>query len=162
MKKVLLAACIAFMPAFIHAQDNVPDISLKTVSGESINLRTLADTATVPIVISFWATWCAPCMKELDNINEVYEEWQNETGVRLYAVSIDDSRSKNRVPAVVSGKGWDYTVLYDDNQDLKRAFNIVNPPHAILIYKGKVIFQHNGYKPGDEDDLYEKIKSLHS
>ncbi|HLV70429.1 MAG TPA: redoxin domain-containing protein [Xanthomarina sp.] len=99
-------------------------------------------------------------MKELKAIKEVYGEWQKELGVELVAVSIDDSRTRNRVKPQVNGAGWDYTILLDENHELKRAMNVANIPYTIIMYKGKVMFKHSNYTPGIENKIYEELKSL--
>lgn len=111
-------------------------------------------------IISLWATWCVPCLKELDAINDVYVDWQDETNVELIAVSIDDSRTVKRVKSMINGKDWDYTVLLDINNDLKRALNAASIPLTILVKDNKIVYEHSGYSPGAELELYEKIKEL--
>ena len=142
--------------SFIKAQE-LPNISLKNTQDKSISIQELANSDTVK-VFSFWATWCVPCINELDAISEVYEEWQEETNVEIIAISTDDSRTKKRVIPMVNGKGWEYQILLDDNQDLKRALNITVLPYLIVVKNGIIVYQHTGYTPGSEDDLYEVIK----
>ena len=113
-----------------------------------------------PMVLDFWATWCGPCIKELKAIHEVYAKWQREFGVELVAVSIDDAKTKNRVKPQVNGSGWKYTILLDENHDLKRALNVTNVPYTLIMYKGKVMFKHSNYTPGIETKIYEELKSL--
>lgn len=138
----------------------VPSVNVKNLQGKSINTSTFKNDGK-PIVISFWATWCSPCKKELNNIAEVYEDWQDETGVKLIAISIDDARNKHKVKPYVDSKGWEYEVYIDANQDLKRAMNVNNVPYTFLIDgNGKIVYEHNNYVPGDEDELYKKIKML--
>ncbi len=147
-----------------HEQDEsnlkgLPSIELKDLNGKTVNISSLGLSG--PIVISFWATWCSPCKKELNTINEVYQDWQDETDVTLVAVSIDDSKTKNNVPLYVNGKGWEYIVLLDPNGDLKRAMGVNNVPHTFLVNKnGKIVYSHNNYAPGDEELLYEEIKNV--
>ena len=137
----------------------LPSIELKDLNGKTVNISSLGLNG--PIVISFWATWCSPCKKELNTINEIYQDWQDETGVTLVAVSIDDSKTKNNVPVYVNGKGWEYIVLLDPNGDLKRAMGVNNVPHTFLVNtNGKIVYSHNNYAPGDEDLLYEEILNL--
>jgi thiol-disulfide isomerase/thioredoxin len=129
------------------------------MKGNSVNTSKLGFTG--PVVISFWATWCAPCKKELNAINDVYEKWQEETGVNLVAVSIDDEKTKSQVPVYVNGKSWDFLVLMDPNGDFKRAMGVNNVPHTFLVdQSGNIVYSHNNYAPGDEEKLYVEIMKL--
>ncbi len=114
-----------------------------------------------PMVISFWATWCKPCIQELNAINDLYVDWQDETGVKVIAVSIDDTRNVPKVAPLVNGKGWEYEVYVDANSDLRRALNVQTIPHTFLLDKdGNIVWQHNGYTPGEEEDLYTLIEKV--
>lgn len=155
MKNVLLFICLLTF-TFLNAQE-LPNITLKDTEGKSVSIKELSNSDNIK-VFSFWATWCVPCINELDAINEVYEDWQDETNVEIIAVSTDDSRTKKRVIPMVNGKGWEYQILIDDNQELKRALNITILPYVIVVKNGKIVYQHSGYTPGGEDDLYEVIK----
>lgn len=138
----------------------VPSAIVQTIEGKKVDTKTFSNDG-IPYIINFWATWCAPCKRELNNISDVYEDWQEETGVKLIAISIDDSRSTSRVAPYVNGQEWDYEVYIDANADFKRAMNVNNPPQTFLIDgNGKVVWQHVGYAPGDEEVLYEEVKKL--
>lgn len=137
----------------------LPSVQLKDMNGKSINTANLGFNG--PVVISFWATWCAPCKRELNTIHELYTDWQEETGVNLVAVSIDDQKTMNSVPVYVNGKGWEYLVLMDPNGDFKRAMGVNNVPHTFLIdTAGNIVFSHNNYAPGDEEELLKEIKKI--
>ena len=144
----------------IYAQNDrkLPDIELRDITGKNISsLSVLNDSGLT--IIDFWATWCKPCIQELDNIHEVYATWQKETGVKFVAVSIDDARNIAKVLPIANSRGWKYQILIDYNGDFKRALNVNTIPHTFLINKkGEIIWQHNSYVPGDEDELYELIK----
>lgn len=151
---------------FLFAQEGkgllekiVPAVDLKDINGKTVNTGAFVNDG--PIIISFWATWCSPCKKELNAIHDEYIDWVEETGVKLIAVSIDDERTKNRVVPYVDGQGWDYEVLLDPNSEFRRAMGVNNVPHTFVVdAKGKIVYSHNNYSPGDEIDLYEFVLSL--
>ena len=155
MKKLLLIFSASILYLNLNAQ--LPNIKLKDVTGNSINLSEISNNGN-PIIISFWATWCKPCKAELNAIAEVFEDWVEETGVKLIAISIDDARSSSRVEPYVNAMGWEYTVLMDPNGDMKRAMNVNNVPHTFLLNGDKkIVWDHNNYSPGDEDELYDEL-----
>ena len=138
----------------------LPNIDVKTLNGKKFNITELHNNGS-PIVISFWATWCKPCKKELNNIAEVYEDWQDETNVKIVAISIDDSRSMSKVAPYVNASDWDYEVYLDANSDLKRAMGVSTVPHTFLLNgKNEIVWQHKGYIDGDEIELLKEIKKI--
>lgn len=162
MKRLALLFVMVLAMAGLHAQSktDLPNVTIKDLNGKNVNIAKLSNDGN-PIVITFWATWCKPCIKEHEALNDVYEDWRDETGVKIYSVSIDDSRSSARVKPFVEGKGWEFETLLDVNSDLKRAMNVSNPPHTFLIDgKGKIVYQHSGYVDGSENELYKEIKKI--
>ena len=138
----------------------LPDVTVKTLEGKTVNMQDFGSTGKIT-VISFWATWCAPCKKELDAIADVYADWQDDYNMELVAVSIDTRRAAATIPALVSSKGWEYTVLSGKPTDLQTAFNFQTIPQTFLVnQKGEIVYHHNGYVPGDEYELEDKIKAL--
>ncbi len=161
MKKRFFIALFLFLATpLAYAQKTLPDIDLKTTAKEVIKASKLSNDGN-PIIISFWATWCKPCMQELNTIAEEYEEWQKETGVKLIAISTDDARSADRVATIAKAKGWKYEVYIDDNQDLMRAWQVVNIPHTFILNgKGEVVYEHISYKNGDEEEYLNILREL--
>ncbi len=138
----------------------MPNIELNAISGESVNLSTDFNEVDKLYVFSFWATWCAPCINELEAMHKKYATWKESLNVEIIAVSIDDSRTQKRVKPFLNGKGWTYNVLLDSNQELKRALSIVNVPYTIVVKNSKIVFVSNGYSQGAEEELYIKLKEL--
>jgi len=157
MKK--LALFLLFFGNIVYSQQDFPSVDLKTLESETINTSSFNEENKL-YVFSFWATWCAPCIQELEAIDEVYEDWKSQVNVELIAVSTDDSRTQKRVKPLVNGKGWEYKVLLDTNQDLKRKLSIANIPYLVVVKNGKIVFIQNGHTPGAEEELLAKLKSL--
>jgi len=165
MKKILILALIFMSVNVAFAQEeeqvvlnNLPAVYIKTLDGETFNTSTISNDGK-PILISFWALWCKPCKNEMDAYNEVYEDWQEETGVKIYAVSIDDARSSSKVQPFVNGKAWEMEVLLDPNGDFKRAMNVNMIPHTFLLDgNGNIVYQHTSYYEGLEDEIYELVQ----
>lgn len=143
----------------VSAQNSLPAIKIKSTTGLELAFNQLfPETDSSITVISFWATWCGPCIKEIDAFTEKLEEWQKVLPIKLLGISVDDSRTSHKVKSFVKGRGWDFPIFQDVNNDLKRALNIPNVPHTIVIKSGKILFQTDGYVPGNEDEIVEKIK----
>ena len=151
--------CI-FSAAVAQESKTVPAVDIKKLNGTTFNTKNIENDGK-PIIINFWATWCSPCKRELNNIAEVYEDWVEETGVKLIAVSIDDTRNMAKVAPYVNGKGWEYDVYIDPNGDFKRSLGVNNIPHTFLVDgKCNIVWQHNSYSEGDEDELLELVEKL--
>ncbi|SFJ71310.1 TlpA family protein disulfide reductase [Myroides guanonis] len=159
MKNLLTLFVLLIVSVGMAQKKDLPSVQLKDLDGKIVNIADY-NKSDKPIIISFWATWCGPCLKELNAIKEVYSDWQEETGVELIAVSIDDAKSVKRVKPLVNGKGWEYKVLLDDNHELKRAMNVVNVPFTVIVYKGEIVYKHTSYTPGVEKELFRKVKAL--
>ena len=161
MYKFYLSALMSFLVySTLSAQNSLPDTKIKSLQGNDIMFNSFGNTRDTAVIISFWATWCIPCIQELNTIHDQYEDRQKETPFRFIAISIDDARTMQKVKPFVAGKGWPYEIYLDVNSDLKRALNIIDVPHILIIKNGKIVYQHNGYINGNEEELFEKLKSL--
>jgi cytochrome c biogenesis protein CcmG, thiol:disulfide interchange protein DsbE len=161
MNKIFALLLFTSFIGISKAQDKtLPNVMVETLDGKKMKLSELKNDGK-PIYISFWALWCVNCVKELNTVTDLYADWQKETGVKIVALSIDDERNKQKVKPFVSGKGWDYEVLLDPNSDVKRAMNINQIPYSMIIDgNGKVVWEHIGYSPGDENEVLEQLKKL--
>ena len=158
LKKIIISCMLSLIAYSSSSQKFIPDLGLKTLNGESIR-SVEAINQNGFTIISFWATWCIPCINELDAINEVITEWSKKEDITVLAISTDDSRSKKRVKPLINGKDWVFDVISDTNQDFKRAMGVVGIPHTIVTYKSEIIHRRIGYTPGEEEDLFDVISN---
>lgn len=164
MKKIFILLLLTLnLAAFASEKDStqnkgtLPSVVLKDTDGKSVDIASYGTNGKITI-ISFWATWCKPCVKELRNLNDLLEEWEEKYNVELVAVSVDDSRNTSRVKPFASGQGWSFEVLLDPNGELQRALNVTNPPFTVLVdAAGNIVYTHTGYLEGDELDLEQEI-----
>ena len=160
MKKKLALIVITLFCIQLNTNAQLPSVTLKDINGKTVRTDTLSNGGR-PIIIDFFATWCKPCNRELTAISEVYEEWQEETGVKLIAVSIDQAQNINKVRPLVDQNGWPYEVLLDPNSDFKRALGIQMIPYVLIVDgDGNIVYKHNGYTDGAEEELIDKVREL--
>lgn len=160
MKKVVVLTSMLLMTSFSVVSAQLPAVALKTMDGHMVRVDTLSNNGK-PFIIDFFATWCKPCNRELEAIHEVYDDWQQETGVRLVAVSIDQAQNIHKVRPMVENYGWDYDVLLDPNGELKQALGVQMIPYVLICDgQGKIVYRHNGYTDGAETELIEKVREL--
>ena len=159
MKKAFLVILI-LINLVVYSQHQLPNIKIKNLKGELVNSNFDFQKKDVLYVFSFWATWCAPCVQELDAISDVYGDWKQKINIELIAVSVDDSRTEKRIKPMVNGKGWEYTVLLDNNQEFKRSLSIANVPYIVVVKNNEIVYVQNGHSPGGEIEFFDKLKSL--
>ncbi len=160
MSKGLLVLTMFLFAAAQNISAQLPSFKIKTIDGKTIDTATLSNDGK-PFIIDFFATWCKPCNRELSAISDVYEDWQKETGVKLYAVSIDKAQNANKVKPLVDQNGWPYEVLLDVNSDFRKSFGGEMIPFVIICDgNGKIVYKHNGYTEGAEQEIIAKVKEL--
>lgn len=162
---LLLAAIvgsIAWTPANIPvaAGKTLPSVTLKRLNGETVNIQEYGRNGKIT-VLSFWASWCAPCKRELDAIADLYPEWQEQYGVEVIAITTDNARALSKVRPIVEQKGWPFEILSDPNQELQQALNFQAIPQTYVVdRKGEIVYEHAGYQPGDEYELEKVIEKI--
>ncbi|MGZ2371456.1 TlpA family protein disulfide reductase [Ancylomarina sp. YFZ004] len=158
MTKYSLLFILSLFSFLTHAQ--LSGNQLKDMHGKMIQSESLFADSEEPVVLCFWATWCRPCLQELEAINEAMDDWQEEVTFKMIAISIDNTRSSSKVPAMVKAQDWQFDVYIDENSDLKRSLNVSSVPFCCIIKKGEIVWKHSGYQPGSEELIIEKLTEL--
>lgn len=158
MKKLLTLFFLVIFATTLHAQ--LPSVQVKTIDGKTIDTAKLCNNGK-PFAVCFFATWCKPCNRELKAISEVYPDWQDETGMKIYAVSIDQGQNIQKVKPLVDAEGWEYDVLLDANSDFLHALGVQSIPHTLVLDgKGNIVTQHSGYTEGSENQIIEDVRNI--
>lgn len=148
-------------PTFIQGDAKIssaPNFVAKDLSGTRVELKEVLKNG--PVLMSFWATWCKPCIKELGELQKVYKKYHGK-GFEILAVDVDGPRSASKVRSVVKGLGWDFPVLWDESKDIYRSYQVLGIPHTVLINTaGEIVYTHTTYRPGDEEIIKKKIEEL--
>lgn len=161
MRKLLLAgAAFLFATATAVAQD-LPNTQIKEVSaGKKLAFNQAVEKGKVTVV-SFWATWCVPCKKEIKNIMAKLPEKKKEADFNYVTVSIDEARAEGLVRTYALSQGWDFPYYIDVNSDLKRSLNFQSVPFTLIVDKnGKIAYKHIGYEEGGENEVFAKAIEL--
>lgn len=160
MKKIILTLFVGLLAYVVYGQ-KVPSVQIKDLKGKTVSTKSIIENDGKPVLISFFATWCKPCVKELNAFNDEYADWAEETGVKIIAISTDNARSSSSVAPFVNARGWEFDVYLDANGDFKRAMNVGNIPHTFLLDgNGKIVWQHTSYLEGDEDHTFEMVEKV--
>lgn len=163
MKSILflfIIVGVAFGFTSPDASKRLPDITIADLQGKPVKIQEYVNNGKTTI-ISFWATWCAPCKRELDAVSELYSGWVNDYNVQLVAITIDNARALTQVKPLIEEKGWEFDVLVDSRQELQQALNFQSIPQTFIVDKdGNIQYEHSGYSPGDEYEIEKIIKDL--
>ena len=166
MKHLISLIMFVLAVSVATAQENaarkipLPSVDVKTLNGKPFNTQNISNDGK-PVIICFFATWCKPCMTELKAISDLYDDWKDETGVKIVAVSIDDSRSSTKVLPLVKGQNWEYEFLLDENSNFKRAMNVNDIPHTFVLNgDNEIVWQHTSYSPGSEEEYIKVVRKL--
>ncbi len=165
MKKFALITIFLLLTINQYAQDqekqlsgNAPEFKLVNVDGEYVSLKD--ELGKGPVLLSFWATWCKPCIEEMTKYKDIYEQYKDK-GLKIFGISTDDERTVAKVKPFVKSKKYPFTILLDTNSDVARKYYAQNIPYSVLLDKtGKIIYTHLGYMKGDELKMQNKIEEL--
>ena len=136
----------------------LPDLSVKLLDGKQVRLSVLLEEG--PLLVSFWATWCAPCKKEMIFLEEFHQKY-NENSFRVLAISTDSPKRMSKVKSYIRAKKYTFLVGIDPNQDIAKKMNALLMPTTLILNKDrKVSWYHQGFIPGDEKEIEAQIRAV--
>ena len=162
MKKTMLMIIYLVMivpiGAKVEIENKLPKMSLKMLNGKSTNVYSFLEDG--PILINFWATWCAPCIKEMKYLDK-YNKKYAESGFQIVSINTDTPRSLSKVKSFVKSRKYSFEVLTDPKSEFIRKAGGKVLPYLLLVNTDGTIFRrHMGYSPGDEITLEKEIGEL--
>jgi thiol-disulfide isomerase/thioredoxin len=134
-----------------------PQFSLDSRAGSKISL---AQYKGQVVMLNFWASWCGPCRQEMPLLENIYKKY-NKMGFTLIGVNVEpDSKDAEgflkQLQTPVS-----FPVIYDKDSTVSKAYDVQGMPSTVIIdRKGNIRMLHRGYKPGDENEYLDSIRSL--
>ena len=158
-KRFILFAMI-FTAMYADKQRDImlPDLSVKLLDGKQVRLSALLEEG--PLLVSFWATWCAPCKKEMIFLEEFHQKY-NENSFRVLAISTDSPKSMSKVKSYIRAKKHTFLVGIDPNQEIAKKMNALLMPTTLILNKDrKVSWYHQGFIPGDEKEIEAQIRAV--
>ena len=156
MKTRFLFSILIFF-SVLYPQVGVSSLKLKKINGKTVKLSSYLSKG--PVLINFWATWCAPCKKEMIHLDNLQKKYSNQ-GLSILAIRTDSQKSLSKVRSFIRTKRYSFDVMLDPNQQISKKMNARIMPTDILIGKdGSILWRHNGYLPGDEKYIEAEIRS---
>lgn len=160
LKTTLLCSVVLAGASIAAASDLAPGapgpaFSLASMSGPQVNLNALKGQV---VLINFWASWCGPCRQEMPVLEQMYKKYK-PLGVTLLGVNVEPDSS--------NAAGWlkatpvSFPILFDTDSKVSKLYDVAGMPNTVILdRKGNVRFVHRGYKPGEENEYMDQIRTL--
>ncbi|MEZ5566532.1 MAG: TlpA disulfide reductase family protein [Gammaproteobacteria bacterium] len=160
-RTLLLTAVLAMAPAIAgesmaggNASPAAP-FSLKARSGEAVSLASLKGQV---VLINFWATWCAPCRKEMPLLEQIHKKYAS-LGFTMLGVNVEEDT--RMMDTFLKDVPVDFPILLDPENGVSKLYNVSAMPSTVIVdRKGNIRFVHQGYQPGDEGKYQDMIRQL--
>jgi len=158
VRALAIVAALAAPTTAASAAPSASDWSLRTSEGGEAHFSEAL--AEGPVLVSFWALWCRPCLIELPHIDALAREMKGR--MTVFAVNIDSPKSVAKVRPFLKSKGYEVIVPLDTAGEVSRLLQVGKTVPFLVLYdaNGKEAYRHVGYKEGDEKELRERVMSL--
>ena len=164
MKATYVIMLVLFFSNIIFAQPETggsrkgPNFKLENLEGDITELYN--ELGEGPVLLSFWATWCKPCIEELTEYKKIYNDFKDK-GFKMFAISTDNERTVAKVKPFVKSKNYNFPVLLDTNSDVARIYYAQAVPFSVILNeKGYIVYTHLGYMRGDELNVRNTVSEL--
>ena len=146
------------LSGWIGAYAGIPDFTLPDLNNQRQSYSGLKGEKLT--VLDFWATWCKPCQRSIPALTELYDKYKS-LGVEFIGSNIDSPRNLSKVRPTSRSLGINYPVLLDSNNELMGQLHVTVVPTLLILDSGdEIVHRHQGYRPGDEQVLAERLNEL--
>lgn len=144
------------MPAHASVDSAVPAVELASLDGISHDLA--VESRGRVLVIDFWASWCAPCLRGIVELEQLADSYRDQK-VSFYAVNRGDER--DAVAAIVEARNIRLPVLLDPNDSAGKVFQVKGMPHTVIVGgDGQIAAVYRGLSPGLQEEMSATIRRL--
>ncbi|MBS0578638.1 MAG: TlpA family protein disulfide reductase [Proteobacteria bacterium] len=121
----------------------------------------LSDQHGKIVILTFWATWCAPCRQELPNLESIQEHVGNDRLVVLAVSYRDTDETQRYLRRKAKEAGWNIAMLADPNSSIAARYGVSAIPHMVVIDRtGTIVAVHEGFGEGAVDELLPQLNAL--
>lgn len=151
----LAALCVILIAPGLAGASPAPEFSLPSRNGDSVSLQELKGQV---VMLNFWASWCGPCRQEMPLLDQMHRRYSSLgftlLGVNVEASTQDAERWLAQIPV-------SFPVLFDKDNEVSKLYDVDAMPSTVFIDRqGNVRYLHRGYKPGDESEYLNQIRTL--
>ena len=143
----------------LFGQSTIPNTKVRLLNNETVNLNALTNGVSI---VSFWATWCIPCVKEIYAIEKLIQE--NGYKISVVLINTDDAGKIPKVKSFVNSKkylkGDNYHIVMDYDRKLYKRFNAKPIPLTFITNGSEIVYRKRGFVNGDEYVFKEELDRI--
>lgn len=154
---LLILTLFALPAAAVEEGDQAPDFTLPDIQDSDRSIS-LSDYRGKTVYVDFWASWCAPCLRSLPAINDLYHEYRDQ-GFEVIAVNVDNPVEDGL--DFLADTPLDFLIAADPAGEIPERYDLLGMPTSYLVDpEGNVRLVHMGFREGDIEVIEEEVREV--